>query len=490
MLDPELCERARQARDPRFDGRFFIGVVTTGIYCRPVCPVRPPKAENVRFYPSAAAASQAGFRPCLRCRPEAAPGTPAWQGTSATVSRGLRLIEAGALDEGSVEELAGRLGIGARQLGRLFDRHLGASPLAVAQTRRLHFAKQLIDETNLSMAQVAMTAGYGSVRRFNAAVRGCYDRTPGELRRASNGERRAQVRDTRPSTDAMRWSLRLSFRRPFAWEALLGYLEMRATPGVESVDGGAYRRTFSIDGSDGSLEVRMNDAGDALVLAVRFPDATALLKVAARVRRIFDLDADPGEIAAHLGRDAVLAPKLRALPGLRVPGAWDGFELTVRAILGQQVSVRGATTLAGRLATRFGRPLDDGSEGLLVFPTAEALAEAPIEEIGLPGARAEAIRGVARATREGELCFEPGVDPVELTRRLTAVRGIGEWTACYVAMRALGEPDAFPAGDLVLRKAFAKDDAPCTPKQLREIAEPWRPWRAYAALHVWSGGTC
>jgi AraC family transcriptional regulator of adaptative response / DNA-3-methyladenine glycosylase II len=480
-LDPEICERARLARDARFDGRFFVGVRTTGIYCRPICPARPAKAENVRFFPSAAAAAGAGFRPCLRCRPEAAPGTPAWRGTAATVSRALRLIAEGALDEATVEQLAGRLGIGPRHLTRLFIRHLGAPPRAVAQTRRLLFAKKLLDETELPLAEVALSSGFGSVRRFNAVFRQSYRATPGALR--------AAARRRGASATSGRLTLRLGFRPPFDWAAIVGYLKARAIPGVEAAEAVCYRRTILLDGQAGTLEVRPAAASGQLELAVGFADSRALFVIAERVRHLFDLDADPTEIAGRLRRDRHLAALVEARPGLRLPGAWDGFELAVRAILGQQVTVKGASTLAGRLAAAYGEPLPGGPDrGLgVLFPTPARLAGAELAEIGLPKARAGAIRALARAVRDRQVRFDSARGPDALVRELTRLPGIGDWTAQYVAMRALHEPDAFPADDLGLLRAAEALGLAGSPKELTARAEAWRPWRAYAAVHLWHG---
>ncbi len=481
-LDPEVCERARLARDARFDGRFFIGVVTTGIYCRPVCPARPAKAANVRFFASAAAAAEAGFRPCLRCRPESSPGTPAWLGTAATVSRALRLIGDGALDDGTVEALAARLGVGPRHLTRLFHRHLGAPPRAVAQTRRLLFAKTLIDDTDLPLAQVALSSGFGSIRRFNAVLRQTYGCAPGALRRASR--RRAPG----PRGEFV---LRLPFRPPFDWAGVIAYLGPRAIPGIEAVDHGRYRRTIALDGHAGRIEVRPVSGETELELRVDVPDPRTLFRIVERVRRLFDLGADPREIVAHLGRDRGLAPLLDSRPGLRLPGAWDGFELAVRAILGQQVTVKGASTLAGRLARAFGAPMPGaGADGpAVLFPTPRALAAADPAEIGLPGKRAAAIRALAAAVSRGEVVFDAGRGPAALERALTRLPGIGGWTAQYVAMRALNEPDAFPATDLGLLRAAERHGLAASPSELVARAEAWRPWRAYAAMALWQSLT-
>ncbi|MCI0516732.1 MAG: helix-turn-helix domain-containing protein [Woeseiaceae bacterium] len=481
MLQSEIYERARLARDPRFDGQFFIGVNTTGIYCRPICPAVSPKRENIAYFPSAAAAGEAGFRPCLRCRPECAPGTPAWSGTSTTVRRGLRLISSGALDDGNVEQLADRLGVTSRHLRRLFGRHLGASPLAVASTQRLHFAKRLIDETSLPMSCIAEAAGYGSVRRFNDSMKANYGRTPRELR---NGSSRRGL-----TVDAATLSVRLAYRNPFEWQSLLKFFALRATPGVESVVGDRYRRTASLNGSHAIIELQANEASGHLLLTLYGVATTSLFETVQRCREMFDLDAPIADISAVLERDPVLAGLLQKQPGVRVPGSWDGFELAVRAILGQQVSVKAATTLAGRIATSYGEELalPDGVEhGELsrVFPQAERLQRARIENCGIIRARAGTIRVLARAVSRGELSFDASQDPEEFCEALKSIKGIGDWTAQYVAMRCLKNPDAFPASDLGLIKAI---DRPLrvTPARLLARAEEWRPWRAYAALLLW-----
>lgn len=474
-----IFERARLSRDARFDGRFFIGVRTTGIYCRPICPAVSPKSENVSFYPSAAAAAEAGYRPCLRCRPECAPGTPAWSGTSTTVRRGLRLIADGALEESSVERLAERLGVTSRHLRRLFARHVGASPLAVAHTQRLHFAKRLIDETDLPMATVAEAAGYGSVRRFNDSFRKTYGRTPRELRR----------RRELPLEPGSALTVRLTSRKPFDWQALLGFLEARATPGVEQVLGDAYLRTIELDGRPAVIECR-SDASETLSLSLHGVATGMLFGVVQRTRELFDLDAPVAEIAGVLRADPVLRSLLRRCPGVRVPGAWDGYELLVRAILGQQVSVKAATTFAGRIADRYGAPVEPGDgpgDNWKLFPPPARLARARLENLGITRSRSRTIRELARAVMRGNISFDPGQAVDDFCGSLTAVRGIGDWTAEYVAMRALKNPDAFPAADLGLLRAFdASEGRRLRPAELEARSQNWRPWRAYAALLIWS----
>jgi AraC family transcriptional regulator of adaptative response / DNA-3-methyladenine glycosylase II len=473
-LDVAACERARQARDARFDGRFFVAVASTRIYCRPTCPVQPPKAQSVRFYPTAAAAQAAGFRPCLRCRPEAAPGTPAWAGTGVTVARALRLIAEGALDQGSVAALADRLGIGERHLRKLFAARVGASPLAVAKTRRLHLAKQLLDETALPMTAVAEASGYGSLRRFNATFQEIYGRAPGSLRRAAA-----------PENGACR--LRLSYRPPWEWEQFRAHFALRALSGVEEVHPDRYVRTFRLGSTTGWLSVR--PVPEARVLELTFsPGGIAELPaLVARVRRMFDLDADPAPIAAHLAADPVLAPLVARWPGLRLPTAFDPFEQAVRAIVGQQVAVKAAVTVTGRLVARLGEALGNAPEGGpdRLFPTPEAIAGGDLDGLGMPGRRVETVRGFARAVASGELALSADRGVEEFMARLRALPGVGPWTAEYLALRALGEPDAFPASDLGLLKAKVWGRDPPTPRALAERAEAWRPWRAYAAVYLW-----
>ncbi len=480
-LDADACYRAFAARDARFDGRVFVGVHTTGIYCRPICPARSPKRENVSFYFSAAAAQAAGFRPCLRCRPELSPDTAAWHGTSDTVARALALIETGALDHGSVEDLAASLGVGGRQLRRLFQQHLEATPVAVAQTRRVLLAKQLIHDTHLTMTEVALASGFGSVRRFNETFRQLFGRAPAALRRA----RGAETIETGAVT------VRLPYRTPFDWDAMLAFLGARAIPGVESVASGQYARTFAIDGCSGTLVVAPGDL-NTLRATVRFPRLDALPRIIARVRRVFDLGADPTLIDAHLARDPLLAPLVAARPGLRAPGAWDNFELAARAILGQQISVPVATSIAGRIVAAFGTECDDPAAGALglthLFPRPDQLASAEVAGLGLmPGARATAVTGLAAAVAVDPALLGPYRDLGGAVSALRSLPGIGNWTAQYVALRALREPDAFPSADAGLLRAMAEltGQRP-TPAEALARADAWRPWRAYAVMHLWA----
>jgi AraC family transcriptional regulator, regulatory protein of adaptative response / DNA-3-methyladenine glycosylase II len=482
-LDDDACYRAIETRDRRFDGRLFVAVTTTGIYCRPFCPAPTPKRKNVRFFPTAAAAQEAGFRPCLRCRPEISPDLAFWRGSSNTVSRALGLIEAGALDDGNVEALATRLGMGERQLRRLFRQHLGASPISIAQTRRILLAKQLIHDTQLPMTDVAAAAGFGSVRRFNETFQQLYRRPPTALRRIGKGDAVA-----RPGAVAVK----LGYRPPYDWDAIISFLRLRAIAGVESVDGKRYARTIAIGDRRGLLVVEQT-AENCLKATVRFPNLTALPAIIARVRRVFDLAADPVTIGAHLRQDAVLAPLVDVRPGLRVPGAWDGFELAVRAILGQQITVPAATKLLGRLVQCCGEPLADPAArepGLTyVFPTPQQVAGADLSVLGMPQARRSALSALAAAVVGDPQIFGPRRSLEDAITQLRALPGVGEWTAQYIAMRELREPDAFPAADIGLMRAMGRDSGTRpSPAQLLAHAEQWRPWRAYAALHLWASG--
>lgn len=481
-LDDDACYRAIETRDSRFDGRLFVAVKTTGIYCRPICPARTPRRENVVFYATATAAQAAGFRPCLRCRPETSPDLAAWRGTSNTVSRALALIESGALDAADVAVLADRLGVGERQLRRLFNQHLGASPVAVAQTRRVLLAKQLIHETRLTMAQVALAAGFGSVRRFNETFHALFGRPPMQLRHGRAPDAAAD--------DADAVSIMLAYRPPYDWDAMLAFLAARAIPGVELVSEGRYARTIAVERARGVLTVSPATR-DRLRVTIRFPLLHALPTIVARVRRVFDLAADPVAIGAHLSRDVALAPLVAARPGLRVPGAWDGFELAVRAILGQQITVAAATALAGKLVRAYGEPLPATMrtvDGLThVFPTPRHLADVDSLVLGMPRARAAALRALAAAVAADPMIFGPRRGLEDAIRALRSLSGVGEWTAQYIAMRQLREPDAFPADDIGLLRAMAADDGERpSPAALLARAEPWRPWRAYAALHLWA----
>jgi AraC family transcriptional regulator of adaptative response / DNA-3-methyladenine glycosylase II len=475
ILDPEACYRAVKTRDSRFDGRLFVGVHSTGIYCRPICPARTPKFENLSFFTNAAAAQEAGFRPCLRCRPECSPEIGAWRGTSNTVSRALALIGDGFLDgDADVDALAARLGVGERQLRRLFQKHLGASPISVAQTRRVHLAKQLIHDTSMSMVDVALASGFGSVRRFNDTFRTLYKRPPSELRRRN-------VRDPEIT-------ITLSYAPPYDWAAMMEFFGARAIEGVEMVTPERYMRAIEIDGVQGTVSVAPVAGKNALAATIAFPNVKALPIIVSRLRRMFDVGADVRAITAHLKKDARLAQAIKARPGLRVPGAWDPFELAMRAVLGQQITVGAARKLAGKLTALCGTPLSSNVLELThTFPSAAQVADADLSAMGMPGARLRTLTAVAKAALAERDLFSTAVDLESAVARLCALPGIGEWTAQYIALRALHEPDAFPASDVGLLRAM--DDhlgKRATAEELLTIAQGWRPWRAYAAQHLWT----
>jgi AraC family transcriptional regulator of adaptative response / DNA-3-methyladenine glycosylase II len=475
-FDERALDRARASRDPRFDGKFFIAVTSTRIYCRPICPAPSPKRANVRYYATAAAAIEAGFRPCLRCRPEAAPGSPAWRGTSAVVSRALRLIDAGVVDRGSVASLAARVGIGPRHLHRLFVEHVGASPATVAHTRRLLFAKRLIDETNLPMTTVALAAGFQSVRRFNDAFQVTYARSPRDLRQ----RRRASLAPT--GDDVV---LRLAYRPPYDWDFVVDFLRRRAIAGIERVTPDEYARTISVGATHALVRVRRLVGESAVELRVHGAPPTALFGIASTARRVFDLGCDPASLRAALRPDPVLGPLVAKRPGIRIPGAWDPFECAVRAVLGQQVSLAAGRTFVERLVHRTGRSCATGIEGLdRGFPSARDVATADLSGLGFTSARSATLRALSTAVASGAIDFSRPVE--EVVAALTTVAGIGDWTAQYVALRGLGEPDAFPAGDLVLRRRAGNGTTALSEAALLARAAPWRPWRGYAVMALWS----
>ena len=467
-LDADHCYQALLTHDARFDGAFFVGVSTTGIYCRTVCTARTPRRDRCAFYPSAAAAEKAGFRPCLRCRPELAPGLARVDSVGRLAADAAGRIEAGSLTEGSVADLAGELGVSERHLRRVIEAEFGVSPIQLAQTQRLLLAKRLISDTNLPIGEIAFSSGFSSLRRFNALFQERYRLNPTELRkvRPAGGSPETLICD-------------LSYRPPLDWEALLTFLVGRASRGVETAEGLTYRRTVALGRHRGWLTAQPLPDKPVLRVEVSTSLAPVLLPTLTRVKRLFDLAATPSQIAAHLG------PLAESNPGLRVPGAFDCFEVAVRAILGQQVSVAAASTLAGRLTAAFGEPLETPFPALThVSPTPERVAAARPEEItalGILGSRANAILSLARAVESGEISLTPGGDPEETITRLKALPGVGEWTAQYVAMRALAWPDAFPHTDLEITKALDEKN----PRRVLEAAEAWRPWRAYAAMHLW-----
>ena len=487
LPDADTCYRALSARDRRFDGVFFVGVTTTGIYCRPVCPARLPARSSCRVFPNPGAAEVEGFRPCLRCRPERAPGRAIVDASRRVAERAAVRIGAGALNQGSVEDLATELHVGPRQLRRALKREYGATPVQLAQTHRLLLAKRLLTETTLPVGQVAFASGFSSLRRFNALFRERYRMSPSRLRR--------ELRPGAPDAPAPALTLTLDYRPPYDWEGLTGFLAARAIDGVESVEVGEdvparYLRTLAVDGHRGWAAVQPSERDSpSLRVELSLSLIPVLMPVLTRLRHLFDLDAEPEVIRAHLEPDPVLGPRVRRRPGLRVPGAADGFEIGWRAILGQQVSVAAARTLARRFADAFGEPADEGDclpPGLSRFPVQPgAVVEAGpdrIAALGLPRSRAESVAELARAVAEGTVVLEPGGDVAETMERLQRIPGIGPWTARYIALRALHWPDAFPDGDLGVRRALDGSSA----AEARRVAQPWRPWRAYATLYLWS----
>lgn len=475
--DFDLCYRALCSRDARFDGRFFIGVVTTGIYCRPICPARTAHAANVRFYACAAAAEAAGFRGCRRCHPEASPGSPDWNMRADLVARALRLIADGTVDSEGVAGLARRLCVSERHLRRELMAEVGVGPLALARTRRAQTARLLIDQTGLSLTTIAFTAGFASIRQFNETMQTAFGCAPSAFRRTVPPESGGEGKLT----------LRLQYRPPFDAAALLGYLRQRTLPGVEEVSETSYRRTVVLPHSRGIIELEPLAKTNTVLLRVQFDTLSDLSLLVQRCRQLFDLDAVPSAIAEILGRDAILAPLVEKRPGLRVPGAINGFELAVRAILGQQVSVAGARTMAGRLASHFGVPLEQ-PQGTLThfFPTPQAIAQADLQGLGLTRSRIIALQALANAVIDGSLILERDADREQTVARLQALPGVGPWTAAYIAMRTLGDPDAFPSADLGLRRAFERQGLVATARSIEHHAEAWRPWRAYAAHHLWA----
>ena len=469
-----------RTRDARFDGRFFTAVTSTGIFCRTICPAVTPREDNCIFYPSAAAAMDAGYRPCLRCRPETAPNSPAWNGVSATVSRALKLIHEGALDESSVDHLANRLGVGERHLRRLFLDHLGAPPKSVAQTRRLLFAKKLITETQLPLTEIALASGFQSIRRFNDAFLKSYKRPPRDLRR--------ETKQQKKHPDQAEVKLQLSYRPPYDWQQMLSFFRARTIGGLEWVDDTSYARAISLAGQTGLFRISHAKKGHRLNVEFHFPDLTQLQPAIAKIRRQFDLDADCTHITAKLSNDPDLAPMIERFPGLHVPGNWDLFELSVRAVLGQQISVAAAATFARRIVEKFGQPLANSpiEEITHAFPNPAILANSDLTSVGLTSRRAETLNNLARVFEEGKLDLEQADSLDEIEEKLCALKGIGPWTAHYIALRALKEPDAFPESDLGLLRALEKDGVRPTPEELRERAESWRPWRAYAAQLLWT----
>ncbi len=479
LLDHNSCYEALVARDPRFDGVLYVGVTTTGVYCRPVCPARTPRSDRCRFFTAAAAAENAGFRPCLRCRPELAPGAAMIDSANRIASSAAQRIEAGALNESGIDDLAAEFGVSARQLRRVVKQELGVTPTELAQTQRLLLAKRLLTDSALPAIEIAFASGFSSVRQFNALFRERYGLSPTSLRRSRNSQRTEEV-----------LSIKLSFRPPMSWATLLKFLADRAIPGVESVENNSYWRAVMISHGKGQIRgwINVERAGNENTLRVEVSHSLsrALPSLLAKIKNLFDLDAHPQLIEARLGRHELLCDLVKRQSGLRLPGAFDGFEMAMRAVLGQQISVAAARTIAGRITDAFGEQIETPNPNLnRVSVSATRLAQAgagDLTRLGLTGKRAECLISLARAAAEEDIRLEPGVDVPSTIERLKQLPGIGDWTAQYIAMRALRWPDAFPHTDLGLRKALGES----SPKRILEISENWRPWRAYALMHLWN----
>ena len=464
--------KAILSRDPRFDGRFITAVTTTRIYCRPICPSQTPRPENVRFYPCPAAAEAAGFRACRRCRPEANPGSPEWDIRADLAARALRLIADGAIDEGGVGGLAKRLAVSSRHLHRELTAAVGVGPLALARTRRAHTARLLIDQTALSITEVAFAAGFSSLRQFNASMHAAFGAAPTALRRWG----------TPIETGTGALLIRLPYRPPFEATSLLAHLARRAVPGLEAVAGSSYLRTVELPHGPATLSLELYTGSSHVALRARVADLRDLAALTTRCRQLLDLDADPAAIAEVLAIDPLLAPLVVARPGLRLPGTVGCFEMAVRIIVGQQISVEAARTLLGRLVTAFGTPLPQPQGPLThLFPSPERLAEATPDSIGMTRVRAATVRALATAVATGSIALDRGADRTAIARHLLELPGVGPWTAASIAMRALGDPDAWPGTDLVLRRTL-----PMSATAAEARSEAWRPWRAYAAQHLWT----
>ena len=478
--------QAAVSKDPRFDGVFFTAVTSTGIYCRPSCPAITPKREHMRFYRSAAAAQEAGFRACKRCRPDASPGSPEWNIRADVVGRAMRLIADGAVDRDGdrdgVRGLADRLGYTERQVHRLITAELGAGPLAIARAQRAQTARVLAETTTLPFSEIAFAAGFASIRQFNATVREVFALTPTQLRARVRG---AGAQRGGPVAQPGVIRLRLAYRAPIDLDRIIGFLGTRAIPGVESVDGGRYRRTIALPNGTGILDLGPADSGAAFVeCELQLEDLRDLTTAVQRCRRLLDLDADPEAVSGYLSGDPVLGPLAAACPGRRSPGHVDGDELALRAVLGQQVSVAAARRLGAKMVRTYGKPLERPDGSLThCFPTAETLADADPATLAMPRARALALTGLAAALASGELSLDPGADRERAQAQLLGRRGIGPWTAGYIRMRALSDPDAFLPGDAGVRGAL---DGLGAVSDEAALAEGWRPWRSYAVHHLWA----
>jgi AraC family transcriptional regulator of adaptative response / DNA-3-methyladenine glycosylase II len=477
-LDPAFCWQAVYSRDRRFDGRFFAGIATTGTYCRSICPVSFGHPQGVRWFQTAAAAEAAGFRPCRRCHPDTSPGSSAWFGTWAVVSRALKLISEGALDGGNVEHLADTLGIGSRHLRRLFRQHLGASSLKIARSHRVLVARSLIVSTQLPISNIARGTGFRSIRQFNHSVRTAFGQSPSELRRVHG-----TGRESDPSSGII---VHLPYRPPFDWTSLVQFLKSRATSGVESIEGEIYRRTIEIGSVAGAIEVWHEASQERLSMRVLLPGCDALLQVVQRARHLFDLGADLLHIGNYLARNKRLAELVSKRPGLRVPGAWNGFELAVLSVLGQSLTAPGNAPAIARLVETFGRPVQVPAPGLThLFPRPEDLAEADLEAIEIAAAQANSIGALAKVVLSGALSFDSLKGTRNAASVLHSIPGLGGEAIAYISIRALGDPDAFSCAELELRRALYPRRSPSAPEEVMRAFEAYRPWRAYAAMHYW-----
>ncbi len=479
ILDDEQCYRAAQSRDSRFDGCFITAVKTTGIYCRPSCPAMTPKRHNVEFFVTAAAAQQHGYRACKRCRPDASPGSPEWNVRADVVGRAMRLIADGLVDREGVGGLATRLNYSERQINRLLTAELGAGPLALARAQRAQTARTLIETTSMPITQIAFAAGFASVRQFNDTIREVYASSPTELR----GTRQ-------PSAAGGTLSLRLAYRAPFHTESIFSFLGDRAVPGIEMWDGATYRRSLRLNHGNAVVAVSSGATApgpNAVMCTLHLDNVADAQAAVQRCRRMFDLDADPDTVETHFADDPILTPLVRKRSGLRSPGHPDGVELLTRAVLGQQVSVKGARTLAARLTAAIGEPLSAPVDGIThVFPSAAAIAGCATSDFAMPAARARALINACEQLASGNIVIDAGSDRDEIAILLESLPGIGPWTASYVALRALGDPDVFLPTDVGVRNALRAFGVDSSPKAAARLAESWRPWRSYALHHLWA----
>jgi AraC family transcriptional regulator of adaptative response / DNA-3-methyladenine glycosylase II len=494
VIDEETAYQAVCSRDPRFDGVFFTAVKTTGIYCRPSCPAVTPKRQNVTFYPTAAAAQAAGYRACRRCRPDAVPGSPEWDVRADLVGRAMRLIRDGVVDREGVAGLAKQLGYSERQVHRQLTAELGAGPAALARVQRAHTARILLQSTELPVTQVAFAAGFASVRQFNDSIREIYARAPTQLRSAAPAPMR---NSSEPGNRTTAVPLRLAYRGAYQADSVFDFLARRAIPGIEETTGApgarTYRRTLRLPYGTGRAEVdeapgRGAAAGGWLNCRMHLTDLRDLTTAVQRIRHLFDLDADPDAVSELLACDPVLAPAVAVRPGLRSPGAADPFELGIRAVIGQQITVAGARTMIGTLVAAYGDRLSDELDGghSYLFPAADTLATASFTELGMPDSRRRTLRALAEAVASGTLRLDPGADRDEAAERLLALPGIGPWTTGYIRMRALGDPDVFLPTDVGVQRGLAALGIGGSSKTTFAVAEAWRPWRSYALHHLWT----